>query len=1160
MADLIIPFLPPLGDDRRIPELEGPGRWEGHEVGVYLQRLAMAMDIEVDATTRFADVVSVPDVWAHPLVFTAIWLDDSHASHEDVISEWRGLLALLGLSRHNRIEIDFADIDLSDLSRDPWKAARGVTSVADEDGGRAPNLIAILHRHMPRRVLTPNQSWNNLAIVHIAGRPVGLVIPPTLVCPAREYNDAIPQWVYWRDSETRRLVDPTKADRITLGECKCLAHYLDHVIANVQECFRQGDRDELGLRVRGCLEEALKAYRRDVAELAARLGQVPLDGVFSLRRDEKPVQRGRLYPFLFDYPVLTSDEGGSSVASDSIVKIRPDIGGHLKGAVIVDPSFAEQNALDPRRVRVWGEYFLVQVEGIPGLFETIRDAAARQGYSVLRTADLFTDTIWRIREGEVTAQSGDASRYLLPLKPVSLLFATRDQLSENLKISAQVDRVTVTWDLMVADQAGRERRFRATKTYSGSEHLREVERPLALALWPDFQAPRWRHHFVFYAVGAGQLIPAQPFSAQLAEQALACCADPMSGVNQGLAPGFFAVTREAQAIQCSGARDRRIGLQWSDHAAEALFCVAGDRPREEPEYLGVLLIEPLPSVKPEEGRWKVGIDFGTTNTAICCAKDEGSLSQPKPARFAGRARSPFNDYSGLVQDEFFPSHDVESPFPTMLQEHGCTPAHLRRPLFSRRVCYPDPDDSVGGMLARLIENRSRRSVQFDLKWSDDPEELQRIEDYLAQVMLQTLAELASMGADPAQVDWYFSYPGSFTAAHLEQLESVYVKAVRQIAGAATEQPAWTPPRMRQESEAAALYFIKRQHVDFSSKVITIDVGGKTSDIGIWNLRRLRWRSSLHLGGRHTLIPYLAKHAGLLDLFPFAKHELEKVRAVLQRLQGEPHKFLQALEILVNSGMFGKAFNDNLRDPRDEPELRGLLLLAEFSLAGLFYYLGKAYAYLEQVDHPSRTNDKLKVCLGGRGSLMFRHSVAANSVASFERVFYRASGLNWSIDAFNFSDAPKHEVAFGLLIDPAGAGELDWSAPALDAIFGEDLTVGGKTIRAEEVFREEHLTRDWKLDKLPEFERFVKVYERAFGRTVPFQHLQPKLLSRVYNELQDMRYLLKDSSARPIDAVQPVFVLVLREFINLMNENGEVISPRLLKFPGGFLGPAFNMPR
>jgi hypothetical protein len=107
------------------------------------------------------------------------------------------------------------------------------------------------------------------------------------------------------------------------------------------------------------------------------------------------------------------------------------------------------------------------------------------------------------------------------------------------------------------------------------------------------------------------------------------------------------------------------------------------------------------------------------------------------------------------------------------------------------------------------------------------------------------------------------------------------------------------------------------------------MSGETCDICLWDARRLRWRSSLDLGGRHTLIPYLAKHARVLDLFPFPKHELEKIRAVLQGLQGEPLRLQQALEILVNSAMFRKAFNDNLRYLRHEPEVRGLLLAAEF---------------------------------------------------------------------------------------------------------------------------------------------------------------------------------------------------------------------------------------
>jgi hypothetical protein len=59
----------------------------------------------------------------------------------------------------------------------------------------------------------------------------------------------------------------------------------------------------------------------------------------------------------------------------------------------------------------------------------------------------------------------------------------------------------------------------------------------------------------------------------------------------------------------------------------------------------------------------------------------------------------------------------------------------------------------------------------------------------------------------------------------------------------------------------------------------------------------------------------------------------------------------------------------------------------------------------------------------------------------------------------------------------------------------------------------------------------------------------------------MRHLLtRDRSVQPISAAQLVFVLVLRELIKLMNDNGDVISPRLLKFPRGIFGPAFNAPR
>lgn len=1160
--DSIIPYLPPLTEDRRIPELDAAARWEADDVAVYLQRLAMSMRVDSEASTRFSELVSVPDVWAHPLVFTAAWLDDNHVLHEEIRSEWRGLLALLGLSEHNQIAIDFSVIDLSDLSREPWKGATRVTPVdeASGNGVRAPNLMAILHRYMPRLVLTPNQSWNNFEIIRFGARPIGLVIPPILVCPARDYGAVLPEWIYWRCPETGRLADPTRGDRLSIGECNALAHYLDHIITEIQQYFKLGDRDEARLRLRGNLEDALKHYRQDVASVAQRLGQRRAHSTFTTKRNDR---QPRLYPFLFDYPIIESGRRQPAVASDTLWKVRPDIDTNVKGAIIVDSEIATQNRLNARSVRIWGEYFLKQVEEIPGVFETIRTLAACEGYAVLRTGDLFTETILHIKGGEVKSHLGLASQYLLPLKPVTLLFATRDQLRENVKLASDDESITVTLDLVVANEEGVERRYRAAETYSRFSQIHEIEPPALLATWPDFQCPHWKNHLLFCASRSGNLVPVQPFSASVAKEALECCDDPVARVNQGFDESFYAPTSNRGSATFPKEQGYEVSLCWMDHAPEALFCGANDPQAQGQLSAGLLLLEALANVEPQEGHWKVGIDFGPINTTAYWAKDEGIRTQPSVARFGGRVKTAFKNHAeparSILQEEFLPREEVQSPFLSMLQERGHPPSLPRKPLFSHCIHYVG--DSVGSTLTPLGSRRAYQRLHFDLRWSRDADNLKRVEDYLAQVGLQTLAELAFNGASFEQIDWYFSYPASFTDLRREQIESVYIRAVEQIGGSESRGVEQRKAlQVRQQSEAEALYFIKQQQVNFSSSVITMDVGGQTSDICIWNRRRLRWRNSQHLAGQHILIQYLAHHTGFLDRFPFAEQELQEIKTVIQRLQSEPSKLHQALEIMVNGEAFRRTVDENLPRLRDKEEVRALLLLAEFSLAGLLYYLAKVCAYLDRMGHISATG-RLRICFGGRGSLIFRHIAGKNNIASFKRLFLEASGLNWHVEAFNFSDAPKHEVAFGLVVDPAGAAELDWSNPVPRGIIGEELTVGGQTVAPEDALRSKHLDQDWTFTKIPEFERFVDIYQRAFGRIVPLKRHKGEIISRVYNEIQDFKHILKisggDSALELVNAAEPLLIVVLREFITLMNEHREVILPSLLKLPGGMMLPSFN---
>ena len=78
---------------------------------------------------------------------------------------------------------------------------------------------------------------------------------------------------------------------------------------------------------------------------------------------------------------------------------------------------------------------------------------------------------------------------------------------------------------------------------------------------------------------------------------------------------------------------------------------------------------------------------------------------------------------------------------------------------------------------------------------------------------------------------------------------------------------FTPKIHRQsESLSTALYFIAEQRAYMVQNAITIDIGGHTSDISIWQSRNLVWRNSLEVAGRHIFIDYLKQNIGLLEQF------------------------------------------------------------------------------------------------------------------------------------------------------------------------------------------------------------------------------------------------------------------------------------------------------
>ena len=56
---------------------------------------------------------------------------------------------------------------------------------------------------------------------------------------------------------------------------------------------------------------------------------------------------------------------------------------------------------------------------------------------------------------------------------------------------------------------------------------------------------------------------------------------------------------------------------------------------------------------------------------------------------------------------------------------------------------------------------------------------------------------------------------------------------------------------------------KVKKIPFTENVVTIDIGGGTSDISIWQDTKLIWRNSFRLAGKDVLINYLTNNLTLI---------------------------------------------------------------------------------------------------------------------------------------------------------------------------------------------------------------------------------------------------------------------------------------------------------
>ena len=493
--------------------------------------------------------------------------------------------------------------------------------------------------------------------------------------------------------------------------------------------------------------------------------------------------------------------------------------------------------------------------------------------------------------------------------------------------------------------------------------------------------------------------------------------------------------------------------------------------------------------------------------------------------------------------EFVPSRIVEPPFMTILRERSYKESSIENlPFRSNFIYYVD---QVLYAIQDLPDDK--RPLKFNLKWDEAEQGRTKVQYFMAQVVLQAAVEAAANGVKRENLTFNFSYPEAYTANFTTSFKKVTRRAVN-IGLGDKDYKTLEKTRFETESISSALYFAKGQEVPFVDNVVTIDIGGVTSDLSIWQDTKLLWRNSFRLAGKDVLINHLTNNLTLIKEISGNDDLLLESYQTLQSIKSNKTKLANGIELLVNSPQFGEAFKNRFDIVSGKEKGKELKDLTELALSGILYYVSQVINHLVENGEfktGSGKSKSLRICLGGKASTLYKIVFEdSEDQEGLSKMIEKVTGGIFTSIGIVFTDTPKHEVSYGLLVDKTGATDLDLTDRSHETVLGEDVLVGKTKIGIVSGLDPD---KQWRVKDISQIKNFLK-YLQAYSKipvklTKKFEgDLEGKInaelkngQSRALDLKRNMQSVEGDDSLAEIQKtssiIEPVFIQALKQVIN-----------------------------
>jgi hypothetical protein len=592
-----------------------------------------------------------------------------------------------------------------------------------------------------------------------------------------------------------------------------------------------------------------------------------------------------------------------------------------------------------REVKIYGDYTLDQVSNVREIIKESKDI------KLIDVDELFTQKIIKLDHDKIQLPGTyNKNNFITPLKEDIFKIFTPDEIRDNLKIEEKGKEVIVKFTINFRENG---LTFIKEKEYKRDDVILYDKFPI-IAFWP-FVAPNYPGYlFISEYIMMISLISVEP-------------------------PTYISEENKG------GVKNTELKFDVFELNEPPTYI----KVKYNGDYAGFILVEqPETPQSQEKKEWIVSIDFGTDNTTAFYREGE-EKEKITPQDLTKIISRPTDE--NLLKSNLF--------------NYFVPNSHIPLPLVTAYRVFDKIDENPllhGNIVVDVLELDIFGNVKLNLKWSEEPEDRKLIKAWINQFAFHIVSQAVKNGVK--EIKFKFAYPtalkneGDYKRHFSGAIESLKKKVENFIQ--IDDNIEWET-----ESVASAKFY----DVESFHGLLSVDIGGGTTDISLWKKDKLIKQVSIRFAGR--------------DIFSDTLFHTKLGEKILQELLRD--KSENTFERFRNNPKVLPLKLYNILK-ENENEIKGKItsisgtnyfkifrLILGIGLLSIVYYSSKLISNVYE-------GDELSIRIGGNGSkIIYWLENGEDLIEGAYKKLLKSKNINIDLQ---ISNEPKEEVGKGLLND------------------------------------------------------------------------------------------------------------------------------------------------